>query len=249
MSSMFWHFCCVGSRMVSNSIRTGLIFSYSGRQLLSAGKKPTTNTKLETSWKPSLVTHLVWEKSAAQKMLPFSCQISVKYASGSGNRIMRWHLLWLQHALASQDYLASSSLEPAELLNSWGRDIWLWSLQKVSVKMPPASKYLRSSPVCRQNPLGRGCTPMVGQKCCFAFPTCICWMLCSACLVWIWIVCFVSQLERRQAYLKKALTSNRISFILLQGTFFRREMTHVKQSVRIYNEFMVFCSCAMLCLR
>ena len=84
-----------------------------------------------------------------------------------------------------------------------------------------------------------------------AFPTCICWMLYSACLVWIWIVCFVSQLERRQAYLKKALTSNRISFILLQGTFFKREMTHVKQSARIYNmccEFMVLRSCAMLCL-
>ena len=41
---------------------------------------------------------------------------------------------------------------------------------------------------------------------------------------------------------KKVLTSNRISFILFCGTFFRREMTNVKQSVRIYNmccEFMV----------
>ena len=35
--------------------------------------------------------------------------------------------------------------------------------------------------------------------------------------------------------LKKVLTSNRISFILFCGTFFRREMTNVKQSVRIYN--------------
>ena len=51
--------------------------------------------------------------------------------------------------------------------------------------------------------------------------------------------------------LKKVLTSNRISFVLFRGTFFRREMTHVKQGVRIYNiccEFMVCCSCAMLCL-
>ena len=42
--------------------------------------------------------------------------------------------------------------------------------------------------------------------------------------------------------LKKVLTSNRIYFILYSGTFFRREMTHVKQSVRNYNmccEFMV----------
>ena len=42
--------------------------------------------------------------------------------------------------------------------------------------------------------------------------------------------------------LRKVQTSNRISFILLQGTFFKREMTHVKQSARIYNmccEFMV----------
>jgi hypothetical protein len=28
-------------------------------------------------------------------------------------------------------------------------------------------------------------------------------------------------------------------FHLLVGTFFRREMTNVKQSLRIYNEFMV----------
>ena len=51
--------------------------------------------------------------------------------------------------------------------------------------------------------------------------------------------------------LREVLTSNGISFILFCGTFFRREMTNVKQRVRVYNiccEFMVFCSCAMLCL-
>ena len=75
-----------------------------------------------------------------------------------------------------------------------------------------------------------------------AFPTCICCMLLSACLVWIWswIRCGVSQRDRRQAYLKKVLTSNRLSFILFCGTFFSREMTNVKQSVRIYNSSKMF---------
>ena len=49
------------------------------------------------------------------------------------------------------------------------------------------------------------------------------------------------------ADLKKVLTSSRILFILLWNIF-RREMTHVKQSLRIYNEFMVLRSRAMLCL-
>ena len=77
------------------------------------------------------------------------------------------------------------------------------------------------------------------------------WRMCiSNCLALKNCMNYVSGHAEHRRF-KKGADLKQNFFHLVVGTFFRREMTHVKQSVRIYNmccEFMVLRSCAMLCL-